>query len=45
MASNNSPEPGGSKVAGMHVMNLQSKARPILSRIEHHWFENSRVAA
>ena len=27
----------------MHIMNLQAKARPVLGRIEHYWFENEHI--
>lgn len=27
----------------MHMMNLQAKARPLLGRIEHYWFENEHI--
>src|SRR5262245_4494215 len=27
----------------MHIMNLQDKARPLLGRIEHYWFENAHI--
>ncbi|MGQ0801440.1 MAG: hypothetical protein ACT4NL_15185 [Pseudomarimonas sp.] len=27
----------------VHIMNLQAKARPLLGRIEHYWFENEHI--